>query len=195
MTSRSPDRPQETQPKDPSRARCARPRAGLSRGAGLVLLLLLGAARAAEVPPPRGPGTGLPGAARPQPGPAGPTGLSRAALRFTIEPYLQDVRPDGIVVSWATDVPSTGVVRVDRASVRASFVAETAATHHRVRVTGLSAGQRYGYVVAVRRAGDVGPAAGGELLSAPAEFVTAPLTDRPFLFLVYGDNRDRKSVV
>ena len=40
-------------------------------------------------------------------------------------------------------------------------------------------------------AGDVGPAAGGELLSAPAEFVTAPLTDRPFLFLVYGDNRDR----
>ncbi|MFO0574527.1 MAG: metallophosphoesterase family protein [Polyangia bacterium] len=165
-----------------------RPRVGALLGTGLGLLGLLGAARAVESPPPRSPGAGLPGAARPQPGPAGP---ARAALRFTIEPYLQDVRPDGIVVSWATDVPSTGVVRVDRASVRASFVAETAATHHRVRVTGLAAGQRYGYVVAVRRAGDVGPAASSELVSAPAEFATAPLTDSPFLFLVYGDNRDR----
>lgn len=184
MTSRSPDRPERKQPEDPCGARRVRPPACLAL-VGLGLLALLGSARAVEVPPPRAPGAGPPAGARPQPGPV------RAALRFTIEPYLQDVRPDGIVVAWATDVPSTGVVRVDRASVRASFVAEAAATHHRVRVTGLAAGQRYGYVVAVRRAGDVGAAAGSELVSAPAEFVTAPLTDSPFLFLVYGDNRDR----
>ena len=84
-------------------------------------------------------------------------GLMRAPLRFTIEPYLQDVRPDGVVIAWSTDVPSTGVVRVDRAagrsSVRATFNAEPG-LHHRTRVVGLLPGQRYRYGVAITRLGD-----------------------------------------
>lgn len=115
----------------------------------------------------------------------------RAPLRFTIEPFLQDVRPDGVVIAWSTDVPSTGVVRVDRptgrSSVRATFNAEPG-LHHRTRVVGLQPGQRYRYVVAITRLGD--PAA-IEVTSAPAEFSTAPSPGVPFLFLVYGDNRDR----
>lgn len=155
---------------------------------------------------------GVPGRAPEKPGP-GPRLLP--SLRFTIEPYLQDVKTDGIVIAWSTDVASAGVVRIaapSRPLKRPAYTGElptettspgeTVETetpgpvflsppslHHKVRISGLRSGTRYRYVVAVRRPGDT---AGGssEVQSSPAEFATAP-DNGPFVFLVYGDNRDR----
>ena len=116
--------------------------------------------------------------------------LPRAApgdpVRFVIEPYVQDAQPDGIVIAWVTAGVTSGVVRVDLPTGRAAFVS-TPGTDHRVRLSGLNAGTRYRYVVAARR---VGSEATPETLAPASEFTTAPLAG-PFMFLVYGDNRDR----
>lgn len=127
--------------------------------------------------------------------------------RFTIAPYLQDVRTDGIVVRWETDVPVTGVVRLDLPGQRTAFLSPPG-TMHEVRLSGLRPATRYRYVVAIRAVvppprGSAAAAAGAgvppgfnvhslqrEVRSPSAEFVTAP-TSGPFTFLVYGDNRDR----
>ena len=106
-------------------------------------------------------------------------------LRFVIAPYVQDVRTDGIVIAWSTDVVTAGVVRLD-APLRAAFLS-TPGTMHKVRLAGLAPGSRYRYVVAARRVGDE---QSPETLSPSAEFATAPVSG-PFVFMVYGDNRDR----
>ncbi len=107
-------------------------------------------------------------------------------VHFTIEPYVQDAKPDGIVVAWLTAGPTSGVVRVELPTGRATFVSSPG-TDHRVRLSGLTPGTRYRYVVAARRIGDD---SSPETLAPPGEFATAPLSG-PFMFLVYGDNRDR----
>ncbi len=118
-------------------------------------------------------------------------------VRFTIAPYLQDVRTDGIVVAWETEKPASGVVRVDLPGRRTAFLSPPG-THHEVRLSGLRPGTRYRYVVAVRAAAEDEPDDASkpasppppETRSEPAEFSTAP-TSGNFTFLVYGDNRDR----
>jgi hypothetical protein len=116
--------------------------------------------------------------------------------QFVIGPYLQDVRTDGVVVVWETDVPTSGMVRLDLPGRRTAFLSPPA-THHEVRLSGLRPGTRYRYVVAIRPAADVerlarrpGLIRNAERRSEPAEFTTAPVQG-PFTFLVYGDNRDR----
>ena len=86
------------------------------------------------------------------------------------------------------------------ASVTTSPLAQVqspAAPRHRVHVAGLQPGLRYRYEVLIRRA--VGPARpgpqpavlpGAETVSIAGELTTAPTTG-PFVFLVYGDTRDR----
>lgn len=114
---------------------------------------------------------------------------------FTVGPYLQDVRTDGIVVVWETDVPALGMVRLDLPGRRTAFLSPPG-THHEVRLSGLRPGTRYRYVVAIRPAPLGGAGRGREEVpgierrSEPAEFVTATARG-PFTFLVYGDNRDR----
>jgi len=107
---------------------------------------------------------------------------------FSMEPYLQDVRADSVVVVFATEVPSVALVHYDGASGKGAVVSGPT-QQHKVRLSGLSSGARYRYTVSVRRQGDL---AGVEAVSEPAEFTTmAP--GLPFLFLVYGDCRDRDS--
>lgn len=128
-------------------------------------------------------GAGPLGAAPPGPGP-GPRAVE--PVRFVIEPYLQDAKTDGIIVAWTTSAVTSGVVRVELPTGRATFVAAPG-LDHQVRLSGLTPGTRYRYVVAARRLGaDNSP----ETLSPPGEFATVPLSG-PFMFLVYGDNRDR----
>lgn len=109
--------------------------------------------------------------------------------RFTISPYLQDVRTDGIVVRWETDLPTTGVVRLDLPGQRTAFLSPPG-TQHEVRLSGLRPATRYRYVVAVRAVIPPPHALQREVRSPSAEFITAPVSG-PFTFLVYGDNRDR----
>ena len=124
------------------------------------------------------------GVARGGPLPARPA--ASVPVRFLIQPYVQDARPDGVVIAWITSLPTSGVVRVDLPTGRAAFVS-TPGTDHKVRLSGLAVGTRYKYVVAARRVGDE---TSPETLASPGEFATAALSG-PFMFLVYGDNRDR----
>lgn len=143
--------------------------------------------------------------------------LPGQAPHFTFAPYLQDVTENGVVIMWATDVMTTGVVRVFDAlptsrqpgtdanapvgelpGSEPGFEPEQQplgvfisppGTHHRVRLTGLKPGTRYRYVVAARRPG-LGDAGAQEAAMPLVDFATAS-TRGPFNFLVYGDNRDR----
>ncbi|MBL9042794.1 MAG: metallophosphoesterase family protein [Myxococcales bacterium] len=106
--------------------------------------------------------------------------------RFAIAPYLQDVRADSVVVAFVTEAPSVALVHYDGPSGKGAVVSGPTQTH-KVRLSGLATGARYRYSVSVRRQGDL---TGVESVSEPAEFTTmAP--GLPFLFLVYGDCRDR----
>jgi hypothetical protein len=97
------------------------------------------------------------------------------AAKVTIGPYVQDVRPDGFVVAFETDVETHAAVEVG---------ANRTSTHgrrHEARIAGLQPGVRYKYRLIV----DDVESGGGEVLTAP------PVdSDRPFTFLVYGDTRE-----
>ncbi|HND10676.1 MAG TPA: metallophosphoesterase [Pseudomonadota bacterium] len=108
--------------------------------------------------------------------------------RFAISPYVQDVQKDSAVIAFATDAPSMALVHFDGPGGRGAVMSGPQ-QHHKVRLTGLSAGTRYRYTVAVRRQGDL---TGVESMSESAEFATMA-EGLPFLFLVYGDCRDRDS--
>ena len=109
-------------------------------------------------------------------------------------------------MAWATDVMTTGSVHIFEleSKLQAQTVPESSpgpapeptpravfhsalGLHHRVRVTGLRSGTRYRYVVRIRRPGTL---AQHETAAPEAEFSTAS-SRGPFVFLVYGDTRDR----
>ena len=109
--------------------------------------------------------------------------------RFFIEPYLQDVRSDSAVVVFTTELPSVALVHIESQRGEKRGIVSGPAQTHKVRIGELSPGVRYRYFVSVRKQGDL---TGIESVSAPSEFTTmAP--GLPFLFLVYGDCRDRDS--
>ncbi len=108
--------------------------------------------------------------------------------RFAISPYVQDVHKDSVVIAFATDSPSMALVHFDGAEGRGAVMSGPR-EHHKVRLDGLKAGVRYRYTVSVRRQGDL---TGVESVSESAEFATSA-EHLPFLFLVYGDCRDRDS--
>ena len=65
------------------------------------------------------------------------------------------------------------------------------AVRHRLRINGLHPGSRYRYEVTIRRVSGPGPTAQtSDGVSLAGELTTAP-TSGSFLFLVYGDTRDR----
>jgi hypothetical protein len=95
------------------------------------------------------------------------------AARLTLGPYLQDVRRDGFVVAFETDVEARGAVDVGALRVT------TRGKRHEAHVTGLRPGGRYAYHLLI-----------DDVESGGGEAHTAPNDDVPFTFLVYGDTRE-----
>ena len=107
-------------------------------------------------------------------------GEARAeAYRFVKGPYLQGLGPTSVSVRWEGSEPVGGVVEVtggDGKPLRATTEEKTA--FHALTVGDLKPGTAYTYRVKV-----------GEVTSAEGRFTTAPGDNRPFTFLLYGDNR------
>lgn len=103
---------------------------------------------------------------------------------ITAGPYLQNVGPDRITVSWETDVDGAG--RVDlgltpaygTVSRREGARTPCQRVIHHHEITGLAPSTAYHYRVS-----------SGGTTSADAVFRTAPAGPEPFRFVVYGDSR------
>jgi hypothetical protein len=96
-----------------------------------------------------------------------------AATELRIDPYVQDVRPDGFTVVFETDV------RADAELVVGEQRIATHGTRHEVRVDRLQPATRYRYEVWLDGAARV-----------IADTNTVPDDARPLTFVVYGDTRD-----
>ncbi len=104
-------------------------------------------------------------------------------VAITKGPYIQDVAPDSVMILWQTDVAAESVVQYGIGTPEAFTVADSsAATLHRVTLSGLAPG-----VIYVYRATS-GPASG------TGTFRTAPAADQAFRFVVYGDTRTNTEV-
>jgi MYXO-CTERM domain-containing protein len=109
------------------------------------------------------------------PGPALAQGVFRG-------PLLQSPKPDEITLVYESPSPSTGVVRYGVGAPSGQTVnTGAAATHHELRLTGLSAlgppGTEIRYELEV----------GGTVHAG--SFLLPPAAGSPFRFIVYGDNR------
>ncbi len=105
---------------------------------------------------------------------------SALAASLVVGPYLQAPRPDGVVVAWETDQPSTGAVLVQTEGAAVLRIdASGLATRHEVSVAGLPPASFHRYRVLV----DEQPQ--GE----PGVLVTLPLVGDPLTFAVFGDTR------
>jgi hypothetical protein len=134
--------------------------------------------------------------------PAAPAGALElaafAGVRIVRGPYLIAPADGAVSVAWETDLPARGRVEVEPAGAAAGG-GESAARSRRVeapgpaarqvvRLDGLEAGRSYRYrVVVADPAAATG--AGDEVVSASAEIRTAPRTEDPLRFAVYGDMR------
>lgn len=105
------------------------------------------------------------------------------AVAITKGPCIQEVAPDSVTILWQTDAAAESVVQYGVGTPEAFTVADSsAATLHRVTLSGLGPGVIYAY-----RATS-GPA------SQTGTFRTAPPADQPFRFVVYGDTRTNAEV-
>ncbi|MBI5486088.1 MAG: metallophosphoesterase [Deltaproteobacteria bacterium] len=137
------------------------------------------------------------------------------AVGFVKTPYLMDPRADGVTVAWETSIPTAGAVLFGSAGVFDRRTAHPAvcATHHEVRIDGLSPGIAYPYAVELAAcappwpgaaddevaagavdAGDAaeageGSPARGPVLALSGTLRAAPAPGTPFSFLAYGDSR------
>lgn len=104
------------------------------------------------------------------------------AASFTKGPYLQALGQKAVTIKVEVSTPEIVTIDVTGPNeFHATKVAESAKKFHSVRIEGLAAGTTYNYKVSV------GAAGGAE--SAPVSFTTAPAENKPFKFVVYGDNR------
>jgi hypothetical protein len=109
--------------------------------------------------------------------PATATALASGTKQIARGPYLSKVTGTSAVVSWWTNIATTGLVRYGIASVTEHSQADPTATqHHAVTLTGLTPGTAYHYTV-----GD------GTISSAAATFRTAAPAGASFSFAAIGD--------
>jgi predicted phosphodiesterase len=102
-----------------------------------------------------------------------------AAPSFTKGPYLQALGQKAVTIKVEVSTPETVTIELTGpAGFHATRSSESAKKFHSVRIDGLSPGTTYNYKVASN---------GTE--SAPASFTTAPSENKPFKFVVFGDNR------
>lgn len=101
------------------------------------------------------------------------------AQTITRGPFLQQQGTHGIVVVWQTDSETDGLVEYGLDTSYGTNVADGPATRHEIRLEGLQPATSYHYRVV-----------SGAAQSPDGVFCTAPLSDEPFRFVVFGDNRD-----
>lgn len=95
-------------------------------------------------------------------------------------PYLQTVTKTSVVVSWQTDVATTGTVDIGTDDSYGTVVADTDSKEfHEVLVDGLSAETVYHYRVTA-----------DDAVTTDAAFQTAVNSGTPFKFTFYGDSQD-----
>ena len=102
-----------------------------------------------------------------------------AVPTFTINPYLQDVRADRVTIFWETSAPVASKVLFGKEMLDQEKVEEQSASRvHAIEIQGLQPDTRYQYQVH-----------SGVRESEVFSFQTAPSEDRPFSFLLWGDNQ------
>jgi len=103
-----------------------------------------------------------------------------STLKIDMGPTLGDLATTSALLTWHTNMPSTGWVEVE-----GEKLGEGGPTHtHRVRLQGLSAGQTYWYTVKA--------AAGDQSVSVGPHRITTPPESLPnWTFAAYGDTRSR----
>ena len=99
---------------------------------------------------------------------------------FLIPPYLQSAETSGITIMWETVYPTFGRVEYGINSKLDKKMLEEAIPKkmHSLTLVGLKADQKYNYRVISEN-----------IVSPTASFTTKPGYDKPFSFIVYGDNR------
>ena len=104
---------------------------------------------------------------------------------FLIPPYLQSAEETGMTIKWETLYPTYGYVEYGEGEKLDRKTIEEANPNliHKVTLVGLEADKAYNYRVV-----------SGNIASPIASFKTKPSSDRPFKFIVYGDNRTRPKI-
>jgi predicted phosphodiesterase len=104
-------------------------------------------------------------------------------IAITKGPYIQETAPDSVTMLWQTDVAAESVVQYGIGTPDAFTASDSsAATLHRITLSGLAPGVIYAYKAASGSASQTGA------------FRTAPAADQPFRFVVYGDTRTNTEV-
>lgn len=104
---------------------------------------------------------------------------SVAVADYERKPYLQDARPDGMILMWKTRGASAATIVVTAPDGKESRFDVKSGVEQRFRVTGLEPATRYRYQVTAG-----GAVASGELTTAPEPGAQVPVT-----FVVFGDSR------
>jgi len=108
-----------------------------------------------------------------------PSSARAEAYRFTKGPFLQGLSAASVSVRWEGSEPQGGVIEVTGPDGKTrKAVTEEKSPFHALTVDGLSPATAYSYRVKV-----------GDVSSHEGRFTTAPPDNRPFTFLLYGDNR------
>lgn len=104
---------------------------------------------------------------------------------FLILPYLQSAEKTGMTIKWETIFPAYGYVEYGKSKQFNKKTIEEANLKliHQLTLVGLESGQKYYYRVVC-----------GDMSSPIASFTTKPTTNKPFKFVVYGDNRTQVKI-
>ncbi len=94
-------------------------------------------------------------------------------------PYLENVGPDHVSVSWESDQTTDGILRYGVGDLSLEVAVPEGSGLQSITLTGLQAGRTYFYRLELHD-GAFGPS---------LTFSTAPSGSEPFHFLVYGDTR------
>lgn len=104
---------------------------------------------------------------------------SAEPYRFVKGPYLQGLDARSASVRWEGSEAVGGVVVVKGPDGKPrEFKTEERSAFHALEVNGLEASTPYTYAIRV-----------GDVTSVEGRFTTAPADNRPFSFILYGDNR------
>lgn len=108
-----------------------------------------------------------------------PTTASAEGYRFTKGPYLQGLGATSVSVRWEGTEPIGGVIEVTGPDGKVKKAeTEEKSPFHALTVGDLTPGTAYSYRVKA-----------GETPSVDGRFTTPPAENKPFSFVLYGDNR------